>query len=938
MSSEKSAEVVGCDASIMRNVWEIRARDYDQRRQLELQRVEKSALPVINQDWANRLSARDGGYKRQERKPKPPEAQPDANVWKSKPSAPRVATRGVGSGAPGKPGVQSRGFSAPTTTYKKGQEKTVQDRSLNKMQLLMFLNQTKPSPANWGKAWKYNKSLPAPTEGTVVGPEWGHCWMFAPQQPSFEAGKSWPDNPDTLDRHSLHLWTKPEHKMVESQQLDFHRPAEEWQMSWQRPEEMKKAGSADGENGRKSGFQRHNEALSSSEWVDSFHSTKPANQSDQGFIKESSNKMQDKDREMNPEWEECWKLVNHHGGNNFKQQFQKAQTLEWASSWRAATANLNHQNTSNHGSGHDDHGQQKESQHTLIGVSLMRHHRDMHMQLCQGFETPTEWNHSWQLTKNNSKPCEEINKVLKAPPPKMDSAKEGQKEHSATEKPDPRYEQLKHDVIYQTKREFPESKMLLFKQMQKMLPLSEWKDSWKILKHRMRMERRRYRVNPLESFRESENKDTKFNSSEWKDSWKHSCKPLNQEPDLWQQGWSTTPQIRVNWERNQNEFEPEQFPKNGPTSRQIWAESWRFSRRQHRSEPGQEREQFSQGKSGEPSHHHHYSKEREQYTRSISDWHEAWMVSETQFRHDRPSLLQWREAWRCCIYHTLHWTDHVPRNKWVNQSAEIQHPTKWIYRRKAKMSTSFDNEVFRQRYPEKEWRSSWSAESLLEHQPSFYGSVGTTGQTKGGSAKQTNPFASEYKSKWGRSFRLANPMPSLDQPWVESGPNPVSYAVWSRGMRQRNIQFNFSDTTLSTKLWANSYCFLQGSGSRSGNKAKSMGPSDPRVISVKKIQTRKHLYSDMEKEKQVDKKWAGCHLLGKTQPRPKKGRGKQPTPEDNGNDKLYDEWVVSWKFLVRPQNLRKQMAFKALLGWGESWKFLFPPYAPVLDVKGKSKA
>lgn len=46
MSSEKNSGVVACDASIMKNVWEIRLREYHQKMQLEHERMKKSALPT----------------------------------------------------------------------------------------------------------------------------------------------------------------------------------------------------------------------------------------------------------------------------------------------------------------------------------------------------------------------------------------------------------------------------------------------------------------------------------------------------------------------------------------------------------------------------------------------------------------------------------------------------------------------------------------------------------------------------------------------------------------------------------------------------------------------------------------------------------------------------------------------------------------------------
>lgn len=44
MSSEKSSETVGCNASIMKNVWEIRGREHSQKLDKEQERMEKSAL------------------------------------------------------------------------------------------------------------------------------------------------------------------------------------------------------------------------------------------------------------------------------------------------------------------------------------------------------------------------------------------------------------------------------------------------------------------------------------------------------------------------------------------------------------------------------------------------------------------------------------------------------------------------------------------------------------------------------------------------------------------------------------------------------------------------------------------------------------------------------------------------------------------------------
>ncbi|XP_044000269.1 uncharacterized protein LOC122846994 [Gambusia affinis] len=921
MSGEKNPEVVGCDASIMRNVWEIRMREFGQRMRLEQERLERSALPAINKDWADRMTAKMGKYKRVERKVTPSDIQPDDNIWKSKePLVPQGVPLCRGLGPVGRPGVPAKSFSAQTPNLK---DKKVQDKSLNKLQQLMSITKTQPSSLVWGKAWKFNKSLPIPAEG--ASPDWGQCWMFAPYQPRAEEGKPWPNETNMVDPQR-YLWRKAFYKMVEPQALDLNLPADEWQTSWKRFEKIKKDSSEDEEKTSKHGFftslvemQHQNEILCSSEWSDSWSSTKPGNE---GLLNATVDDNKDMGREINPVWEECWRLLNHHGSNSFKLlRHQKPLSPEWASSWRTAAGVFSNQQSSsqNQHHGFDDHSLEREGFHKITSATRKRD-----LQLCDTFEANVDWSKSWEIPKNNSKPCAEIDKVLKALPPKVDVETQRVEKvpqvNYSTEKVDPRYEQLRRDVIHHTRRELPESKILLMKHLQKILPPSEWRDSWKVIKHRMRQERRRYKPDPVKPFRESEKgENSKPNASEWKDSWKFTCRPLNQNPELWQQGWSTSTQVRVNWERHQREISVEEFPKNGPTSERIWGESWKFSRYQHRSETAKAKDQVGKGKLNVPDN----SREHESHAKSISDWQDAWMITETEMRHDKPSFAQWRESWKWSIYHSPQWTGLVSTDKWVDESTEIQRPKSIMSSEvvKAKMSRSFDHKIFGQRYPEKEWSSSWSSKSLLSNQSS-----------KSSSTQQQHPILSECGCKWGRSFRLANPMPQLDQLWIESSQNPGYYQVlWSSKNKIQNINKNKSDLNkvfASATLWANCYRFLQKPSDQLNTKGRSKVPSDQRVILPTKIKTRKQLYSGIEKEKQSERKWAGCHLLGKTQPRPKKGSGSNSKlmPEDSVYKKFLEEWGESWRFFVRPENLKKQMSFKSISGWDESWKFLLPLY------------
>ncbi|GLD51793.1 uncharacterized protein AKAME5_000478600 [Lates japonicus] len=284
------------------------------------------------------------------------------------------------------------------------------------------------------------------------------------------------------------------------------------------------------------------------------------------------------------------------------------------------------------------------------------------------------------------------------------------------------------------------------------------------------------------------------------------------------------------------------------------------------------------------------------------------------------NLVKWREAWRWSIFHTDHWTEQVPGENWVDEVMEIQPLKEMIslQRANAKMSWSFDNQMFRERYSEKQWNASWKV-----HQQNLYGSSGISGK----SISNT-----EHGSNWGRSFRLANPMPQVEQPWVESSSNLCHYTViWSRRENiQNKINTYFNNNPAILRLWGNSHKFLQGGSARSKVKSK---PKDSRVIVTVKTKTRKHLYSTFEKEKQSERKWAGCQLLGKTQPRPKRGTASvKKLKKDDPKDTFFEEWAESWRFFFRPG---KQRPMKTLSGWVESWKFLLPPYQPLNGPKVK---
>jgi len=317
-------------------------------------------------------------------------------------------------------------------------------------------------------------------------------------------------------------------------------------------------------------------------------------------------------------------------------------------------------------------------------------------------------------------------------------------------------------------------------------------------------------------------------------------------------------------------------------------------------------------------------------------------VSESHLHHDRPSLTQWMDAWRQPVFHTEHLDEQLLEHIGTEASMVIGH---WrgklpLEKAKAKMSRSFDSHIFRERYPEKHWSESWKATCLLSS------SSGTTEQgTDSHMHEQSVAPVTEQASEWGMPFRIANPMPRVDKPWVECSPNPsrhmVLFARGTRSRRQKLFVAMCKDHTEHKyfaqyfKVWGKSYSFLMGPSGQAADKSSrsdSKQQDDPWVLMTRNINMKyQYLYVKINQEKPDGKKWAGGHLLCKTQPRPKKSSAplKKAAAEeaDTAEDtKFFEEWSESWRYVVRPQSLKKQAPAKNLSGWGDSWKFLLPPY------------
>jgi len=1010
-SRDNKVDTLGCAASLVKNVWESRLKETENKMKQEEMRVAMSALQSINAEWQERLEVRSGRSSRassvgsgrhrkdSEGSDKDYSGRPrldstgSTGSYSARPrldstgsvgshsARPRLDSTGSVGSSSGRPRLDSTGSSSgrarlDSTGSSSGvggrgrlgsagslgksnslsgpgvgkDKKKLPNKNLIKLQLLECIDQTQPSTMFWSKSWKYNKSLPKPEDGEEVASTWGQCWRLAVQQPYIEMSESaqpWPNGPNVVNPHDLSLWKNYIHRMKESRELDLDLSKDEWHLSWKDSHRQKgQAGKSQrGGDHPKYGSsleetQHQNEALCSSEWSDSWKATKPTKDSQHAPPTEATNdpiQSHVVKKPKNGMPSSSWKFMNRqlHYKSKQSSSVQNCNLVEWDMSWRAsvtvtdslkkaapAPSPVQHQEDV-----HVVHDNEEDPLHkVIINMSVSRESKYsnwLKSLLCDETKPLSEWEGSWEMTKNGSEPSEELKKVLKASPAKTQAEKveKPKEQRFLTERTDPRYEQLKHEVIYHPRRQFTHSMLLRLSQLESASSGTEWRDSWQTLKHYMRLERRRTRPHRHNPFREaSKGGERKPDLSEWKESWKYTNQPLAQQAEVWQQDWPTIPRVRPQRAREGNHFiEPMVIPKNGPATAHIWDDSWRMPMRP-RHQP-------------EVHHHHHQPGQHEQRRRqrSVADWQQSWMVSDSHFHHDRPSLTQWMDAWRQSGFHSLeHLDEQLPQHSRPEASMVIGH---WrgklpLEKAKAKMSRSFDSHIFRERYPERQWSESWKATCLLS------GSSGS---------HMYEQSVMEQASEWGMSFRSANPMPHTDKSWVECSANPAHHMVlFARGTRSRRqhlyvaICKDHSEHKYFAqyfKVWGKSYRFLMGPGGQAAGKSsqsKSKQQNDPWVLMSRNIIMNPYMFAKMNPETPDRKKWAGGHLLCKTQPRPKRSSApvKKAAVEevDTTEDKFFEEWSESWRYVVRPQSLKKQAPAKNFSGWGDSWKFLLPPY------------
>ncbi|KAL2087701.1 hypothetical protein ACEWY4_016529 [Coilia grayii] len=488
---------------------------------------------------------------------------------------------------------------------------------------------------------------------------------------------------------------------------------------------------------------------------------------------------------------------------------------------------------------------------------------------------------------------------------------------------------------------------------------SEWKDSCRSLKHQIRTQLDRDRPNRSRPFRDPEKGETPV--SDWANAWKFTNATLAQDSGLWDQSWSSIQNVRQDrWERERERVTGE-APTNGPTGFRGWRESWMSTRRQHRVEGATAAQRLAQ-----PQPQHQQQQQSRRHPPPAAGWEDSWRVSSTQFRqtlHDRPSATQWWDSWE---FSGFNWYERPPREAWLEESMEIM-PRKTLLRepRMGQFSTSFNPDVFQQRVPPTEWKDCWRLATLQKHHNRFafknksylfaplslpinIPDLGKSWKFVSVLSKQDKPLwdsgwetfdvekqppVPEYvllsqtthgvQSEWSTAWKIYAPQP------LEWDDNPKVFhrkdkVLWLRSRCNDYLCSHLSSETLSQRKWGRSWRFMK---LESTNMPQMSGTtssrSDSSVIMPKIDKPKKHIYSEIDKSKPAEKRWADAPKLAKTQPRATKGpikgaKGKQEA------EKVSLEWVDSWKF--SNDTLSSQMETISWSEWVNSWKFLLAPY------------
>ncbi|XP_017566223.1 uncharacterized protein LOC108435132 [Pygocentrus nattereri] len=928
--TEKNPEVLACNASIMKNVWEIRLREYGQKMNSEKDRLERSALERINEDWAKRMSGKVKP-RRVERKDKPLEELP-SQTYKAKQVA-LGRPNGFVSNRPLKP-----------VDVKKNMTKR------NNLTLLLKLNEKQPSLMVWTKSWKFSQPMPQPEEMPPAS-GWGQSWKSLNIQPNLE-GKSWIEHEHNTNNNVtyngvLFPWEKFG-KSLYSENFEEVTPIIDWEKSWKYTKQRKEAHEG-GKNGPKNSrqeklktlYQSHsyNEEKSSSEWNDSWKSGKPPKEEHIKFISElvskEGNDMETEEQSTMP-WGHSWKVFKKP--LHIKSKSTRTCTPpDWMDSWRVSKPVTQISQQEKISNVHEpqinmpDEPLDPTSYQTIMDASKEEKYNLLWSSQLKGKDVAlpvTEWQKSWISLKNLSEYKEQ--QLMK------------KNENSRPAK-------IKQGVLFEVfsypRKHKPTKILELSEHKDQETFISKWKDSWKSLKNQRRqdriwsnLQRPRPQTQPV---------TPQPSLIEWANSWRFTNLNANQDNNFWQQSWSTYTRNRPDRWVRENEALNAGVPHNGPTGTRGWDESWRSTRHQHHVER-------------EATDTTHLATQPEdtqihRRVRSLADWEDSWQFSTNQFHHDRPSTTEWVDSWRFCSFHRENWSECQPESNQYERALEIK-ARKKLPCPSYRFSRSFESQTFKERFPPQEWKNSWKVKrfdgkeqprSGLSHlkkkefpQPwddswmfsatQFYKSEHTESSSIQGHSVSRS---AQYKSisEWGRLWKIANPQPPKNIAlWSEAKPNPCypqQMVFWSRYKCNNYLLSPPAKDYASLKQWGRAWRFMKLESKLDTKSIISQSNhEDYSVIMRRIVKAKKHMYS--HKEAPQFKRWTDACKLAKTQPRPKRDMRHKPSQGINEGDKvMFTEWAESWRFVTDSVSTEPAKTSVCLTDWGDSWKFLLNDYA-----------
>ncbi|XP_007250310.3 uncharacterized protein LOC103034687 [Astyanax mexicanus] len=974
--TDKNPEVMVCDASIMKNVWEIRLREYGQRIKLEQDRIEKSALLRINEDWAKRMS---GHVKprRVERKAKPPEELP-AQTFKPK-QVPLGRPSGFVSSRPQK-----------QVDVKKDTKPTKQ----SKLNLLLSLNEKQPGMMVWTKAWKFSQALPQP-EQMPAASDWGTAWKFLNIQPKNE-GKSWMEQERDADdtnnnvtyNEALLQWEKVDKTLYFQTFEEEDLAIPDWEKSWKYTKQRKDCQSDEKTNLRQKSldvfqqFQRYNGERSSSEWNESWKSPKPPNEEHVTFERKSTNKEDNENENRNQEeeqstipWGQSWKQFKkqlHLPSKSMGTSIPPA----WMDSWRVSkpiSPKLHQESATTRSNVLEPQvNMPEEPLDPKRYQSIMEASREEQLkskmelwnsQLQAKDPLPVnEWQKSWMTTKNMSEykeqPIEKMSREDKPMPMPIERQEmkkvgfgSGLQQHGQFE------------LIPLFPKRFPKPPQItelseLSKDKEPFI--SRWKDSWKSLKKQRRQDRIQSRLQRMSQ--QAQQVGTPQTSlSGWTNSWRFTNLNLNQNSDLWQQGWATYSRNRPErWVREND------FPNNGPTSARGWGESWRSTRHQHRAEREATRTASTQRPSTQrpstqpqPDRLETQLHQQERSEHSCSDWEQSWKFSMNEYHHDKPSSTEWADSWKFCSFHCEDWSKRQTEPNKGQWKSIVINGRKGLHLPCHMISSSFEAQVFKQRFPSKEWQNSWKMftgkkqskpgrdipqswdHSWMFNPTQFYRSSSGSDDSSSMQWSQRNLAQYESTSEWGRSWRIANIQPPKSvASWFEAEPctcSPTYMVFWTRYKCNDCLFSLLAKEYAKLKKWSIAWRFMKLESKIDMKAAISQTtPEDDSIIIKKVMKPKKPMFSQVEKDKEASylKRWVDACKLAKTQPRPKREvKSKPGEAKDEALKAMIAEWAESWRFASDSKTDEPVKVSVSLADWEDSWKFLLSSYAPQSSPK-----